>query len=202
MKDGAPDLGARTGLCCRVKYLGLYSLLGCIGPHWLAGRSISMRTRTRTWLSVACGLMSLSCEAVRSCAEIQCDEDQRCCTQNNSITTVHCCKLPLHAFLDNLDWIVRRLSGLLILLLLFVVGYFIQRVACPRPRRQTREEPSLLHGHASQDSLTPVLLLPTYDEVKYLPTYEEIMMEGNTDGLNSEDRRTTLHASRRARNSL
>ncbi|XP_056123963.1 uncharacterized membrane protein C3orf80 [Rhinichthys klamathensis goyatoka] len=163
--------------------------------------------RMRAWLSVACGLMSVSCEAVRSCAEIQCDEDQRCCTQNNSITTVHCCKLPLHAFLHNLDWVVRRLSGLLILLLLFVVGYFIQRVVCPRPRRQTHEEPSLLHGHASQDSLTgdfssPVLLLPTYDEVKYLPTYEEIMMEGNRDDLSSEERRTTLQTSRRARNSL
>ncbi|XP_067220558.1 uncharacterized membrane protein C3orf80 homolog [Chanodichthys erythropterus] len=164
--------------------------------------------RVRTWLSVASGLMSFSCEAVRSCAEIQCDEDQRCCTQNSSsITAVHCCKLPQHAFLDNLDWIVRRLSGLLILLLLFVVGYFIQRVVCPRPRRQTPEEPSLLHGHTSQDSLTgdfssPVLLLPTYDEVKYLPTYEEIMMEVNRDNLNPEERRTTLQTSRRARNSL
>ncbi|XP_065136264.1 uncharacterized protein [Paramisgurnus dabryanus] len=138
---------------------------------------------TWTLLSVLSGFVSLSCEAVRSCEELQCDEDQRCCTQENN-TTVHCCKLPQHTFLGNLDWIVRKLSGLLILLLLFLVGYFIQRVACPRPRRQTTEEPSLLHGHESQDSLTgefssPVLQLPTYEEVKDLPTYEEIMMEVN-----------------------
>lgn len=175
------------------------------GP--LDGRSM----RTRTLLSVASGFMSFSCEAVRSCAEIQCDEDQRCCTQNSSsITSVH--QFPLHTFLDNLEWLVRKLSGLLILLLLFVVGYFIQRVVCPRPRRQTPEEPSLLHGHTSQDSLTgdfssPVLLLPTYEEVNYLPTYEEIMMEVNGDNLNSntgamEERRATLQTSRRPINSL
>ncbi|XP_026138950.1 uncharacterized membrane protein C3orf80-like [Carassius auratus] len=167
--------------------------------------------RTRTWLSVASGFMSLSCEAVRSCAEIQCDEDQRCCTRNSSsITSIH--HLPLHSFLDNLERLVRKLSGLLILLLLFVVGYFIQRLVCPRPRRQTPEEPSLLHGHASQDSLTgdfssPVLMLPTYEEVNYLPTYEEIMMEVNRDNLNSntgaiEERRATLHTSRRPINSI
>ncbi|XP_016383603.1 uncharacterized membrane protein C3orf80 [Sinocyclocheilus rhinocerous] len=167
--------------------------------------------RLRTWLSVASGFMSFSCEAVRSCAEIQCDEDQRCCTQNSSSSITPIRQLPLHTFLDNLEWMVRKLSGLLILLLLFVVGYFIQRVVCPRPR-QTPEEPSLLHGHASQDSLTgdfssPVLLLPTYEEVNYLPTYEEIMMEVDGDNLNSnteamEERRATLETSRRPRNSL
>ncbi|XP_059371013.1 uncharacterized membrane protein C3orf80 [Carassius carassius] len=167
--------------------------------------------RTRTLLSVASGFISFSCEAVRSCVEIQCDEDQRCCTQNSSsITSIN--QLPLHSFLDNLERLVRKLSGLLILLLLFVVGYFIQRIVCPRPRRQTPEEPSLLHGHASQDSLTgdfssPVLLLPTYEEVNYLPTYEEIMMEVNRDNLNSntgaiEERRATLHTSRRPINSI
>ncbi len=167
--------------------------------------------RTRTLLSVASGFMSFSCEAVRSCAGIQCDEDQRCCTQNSSsITTVH--QFPLHTFLDNLEWLVRKLSGLLILLLLFVVGYFIQRVVCPRPRRPTPEEPSLLHGHTSQDSFTgdfssPVLLLPMYEEVNYLPTYEEIMMEVNGDNLSAnigamEERRATLQTSRRPINSL
>ncbi|XP_067307622.1 uncharacterized membrane protein C3orf80 [Pseudorasbora parva] len=163
--------------------------------------------RTRAWLSVASALTRVSCDAARSCAEIQCDEDERCCSQNSSsIPTVRCCKLPLHAFLDNLDWVVRRLSGLLILLLLFAVGYFIQRVACPRPRRPTPEEPSLLHGHAaSQDSLSgdcssPGLPLPTYEEVKYLPSYEEIMME--PDSRSPEDTRAAGQTSRRARNSL
>ncbi|KAL1260201.1 hypothetical protein QQF64_008028 [Cirrhinus molitorella] len=167
--------------------------------------------RTRTLLSAASGFMGFSCEAVRSCAEIQCEEDQRCCTQNSSsITSIR--QLPQHTFLENVEWTLRKLSGLLILLLLFVVGYFIQRVLCPRPRRQTPEEPSLLHGHVSQDSLTgdfssPVLLLPTYEEVNYLPTYEEIMMEMNEDNLNSdtgamEQRRATLHTPRGPRNTL
>lgn len=163
-------------------------------------------------LSVASGFMGFSCEAVRSCAEIQCEEDQRCCTQNSSSSITSVRQLPQHTFVDNLEWIARKLSGLMILLLLFVVGYFIQRVLCPRPRRQTPEEPSLLHGHASQDSLTgdfssPVLLLPTYEEVNHLPTYEEIMMEGNGDNLNSntgatEQRQATVQTSRGPRNTL
>lgn len=165
----------------------------------------------RTWLSVMSGLVSFSCEAVQRCGELRCVEGQRCCTSQENVTAVECCKLPPHTFLDNLDWIVRKLSGLLILLLLFVVGYFIQRVVCPRPRlhRQTPEEPSLLHGHASQDSLTgdfssPVLLLPTYEEVKYLPTYEEIMMELNesTNTGASEEGREISNTSRRTWNSL
>ncbi|XP_056328976.1 uncharacterized membrane protein C3orf80 [Danio aesculapii] len=161
--------------------------------------------RARTFLSVAPVFLSISCAALKSCAEIQCEEDQKCCrSQNSSQQDVQCCKV--HSFLDNLDWLVRRLSGLLILLLLFIVGYFIQRVVCPRPRHQSPEEPSLLHGHAlSQDSLSggfssPVLLLPAYEEVKSLPTYEEIMMESNGDALNLNTR--ALQTSRRARNSL
>ncbi|XP_073673504.1 uncharacterized protein [Garra rufa] len=168
--------------------------------------------RTRTLLSVASGFIGFSCEAVRSCAEIQCEEDQRCCTQNSSSSITSVRQRPQHTFLDNVEWLVRKLSGLLILLLLFVVGYFIQRVLCPRPRRQTPEEPSLLNGHTSQDSLaggfsSPVLLLPTYEEVNYLPTYEEIMMEVNGDDLNSdtgamEERRATLQTPKGPRNTL
>ncbi|KAA0702504.1 putative membrane protein C3orf80 -like protein [Triplophysa tibetana] len=163
----------------------------------------------RTCLCVMSVLVSFSCGAVQSCGESRCVEGQRCCPSKENVTAFQCCKLPPHTFLENLDWVVRKLSGLLILLLLFVVGYFIQRVACPRPRRQRPEEPSLLLGRASQDSLTgdfssPVLLLPTYEEVKYLPTYEEIMMEVNENSMTgaSEDGRAISNTSRRARNSL
>lgn len=153
-----------------------------------------------TWLGVVSGFVSFSCEAVQSCGDLRCVEGQRCCTREN-VTALQCCKLPPHTFLENLDWIVRKLSGLLILLLLFVVGYFIQRVVCPRPRSQTPGEPSLLHAQASQDSLagdSPVLLLPTYEEVKYLPTYEEIMMEENEHAnLGAEDGRVSSNTSRR-----
>ncbi|XP_041733772.1 uncharacterized membrane protein C3orf80 homolog [Coregonus clupeaformis] len=145
-----------------------------------------------------------SCHAFRRCGEVQCVEGHQCCpptvTGNGSASsTVRCCKLPLHIFFDNVGWVTRKLSGILILLLLFAMGYFIQRIICPRPRRHPHpehpEEPSLFHGHAtaSQDSLldrypeysfgdfTSPVLLPAYDEVKYLPTYEETMQEVHRD---------------------
>uniref|UniRef100_A0A672GGX7 Uncharacterized protein n=1 Tax=Salarias fasciatus TaxID=181472 RepID=A0A672GGX7_SALFA len=113
-------------------------------------------------------------------------------------SAVRCCKLPIHIFFDNVGWFTRKLSGILILLLLFAMGYFIQRIICPRPRRHPHhdrgEEPSLFHGHASasQDSLLDRYpeyslsdmaspSLPAYDEVKYLPTYEESMQETHRD---------------------
>nr|XP_006972734.1 uncharacterized membrane protein C3orf80 homolog [Peromyscus maniculatus bairdii] len=64
-------------------------------------------------------------------------ERERCCDSANA-TAVRCCKLPLHAFLDNVGWFVRKLSGLLILLVLFAIGYFLQRIICPSPRRYPR----------------------------------------------------------------
>ncbi|XP_077423115.1 putative membrane protein C3orf80 homolog [Vanacampus margaritifer] len=156
------------------------------------------------------------CQALRSCGEVQCADGQQCCPPivagNGSSNgdgsgggggvggglSVRCCKLPIHIFFDNVGWFTRKLSGILILLLLFAMGYFIQRIVCPRPRRHPHqdrgEEPSLFHGHAtaSQDSLldrypecNPVDFvspnLPAYDEVKYLPTYEESMQEMHPD---------------------
>ncbi|KAM9732670.1 putative membrane protein C3orf80 homolog [Menidia menidia] len=155
---------------------------------------------TGTFLS-AC-LIS-ACQALRSCGELQCVDGQQCCpptlSSGNASSSVRCCKLPIHVFFDNVGWFTRKLSGILILLLLFAMGYFIQRIICPRPRRhnnrdQHGEEPSLFHGHASasQDSLLDRYPeyslggfaspnLPAYDEVKYLPTYEESMQEMHRD---------------------
>lgn len=155
---------------------------------------------TRTFIS-AC-LIS-ACQAARSCGELQCVDGQQCCPpilsgNGSASSTVRCCKLPIHMFFDNVGWITRKLSGILILLLLFAMGYFIQRIICPRPRRhQNRdhcEEPPLFNGHASasQDSLLDRYPeyslggftspnLPAYDEVKYLPTYEESMQEMRRD---------------------
>lgn len=156
---------------------------------------------TGTFLS-AC-LIS-ACQAARSCGGVQCGDGQQCCppllTGNGSASpAVRCCKLPIHVFFDNVGWFTRKLSGILILLLLFAMGYFIQRIICPRPRRHPhheREEPSLFHGQtsasASQDSLLDRYPeyslsdvaspnLPAYDEVKYLPTYEESMQEMHRD---------------------
>ncbi|XP_068173451.1 uncharacterized membrane protein C3orf80 homolog [Antennarius striatus] len=155
---------------------------------------------TGTLLSVC--LLSV-CQALRSCGELQCGDGQQCCPpiaggNGSSGSAVRCCKLPIHIFFDNVGWFTRKLSGILILLLLFAMGYFIQRIICPRPRRHPHndrsEEPSLFHGHASasQDSLLDRYPeynltdfaspnLPAYDEVKYLPTYEESMQEMHRD---------------------
>uniref|UniRef100_A0A8C9U438 Uncharacterized protein n=1 Tax=Scleropages formosus TaxID=113540 RepID=A0A8C9U438_SCLFO len=138
-----------------------------------------------------------ACEALQGCGDVRCPEGQRCCAGANGSATARCCALPRHTFLDSLVWVARKLSGVLILLLLFAMGYFIQRIVCPRPRRHRngRDEPSSLLGGraaASQDSLleraaerapagglnSPVLQLPAYDEVKDLPTYEESMRVG------------------------
>ncbi|MFT7803767.1 hypothetical protein Z043-103106 [Arapaima gigas] len=135
-------------------------------------------------------------EALQDCGEVRCAAGQQCCARANYSVTARCCTLPRHTFLDSLGWVARKLSGVLILLLLFAMGYFIQRIVCPRPRRHrhARDEPSSLLGGraaASQDSLleraaerapggltSPVLQLPAYDEVKDLPTYEETMRLG------------------------
>ncbi|XP_034024182.1 uncharacterized membrane protein C3orf80 [Thalassophryne amazonica] len=169
-----------------------------------------------TFLS-ACLLSA--CQALRSCGEVQCGDGQQCCPpidagHGNGSSAVRCCKMPIHVFFDNVGWFTRKLSGILILLLLFAMGYFIQRIICPQPRRhphhERSDEPSssLFHGHASasQDSLLDrnpeislagftSLSLPAYDEVKYLPTYEESMQELRRDRsddslLSGNDERT------------
>ncbi|KAG8445235.1 hypothetical protein GDO86_010133 [Hymenochirus boettgeri] len=140
-----------------------------------------------------------------SCGDLLCGDKEGCCVFGNvSHTEIRCCKLPFHTFLDNVGWFVRKLSGLLILLVLFAIGYFLQRMICPSPRRYSsrrqqqqsgQDGPGLLNNTGSQDSLldsgrngsehelriisSPVFLqLPSYEEVKYLPTYEESMRPG------------------------
>ncbi|XP_039217011.1 uncharacterized membrane protein C3orf80 homolog [Crotalus tigris] len=74
-----------------------------------------------------------------SCGEEKCGAQESCCSYGNaSYAETKCCKLPFHTFLDNVGWFVRKLSGLLILLVLFAIGYFLQRIICPSPRRHGR----------------------------------------------------------------
>ncbi|XP_072313061.1 uncharacterized membrane protein C3orf80 homolog [Eucyclogobius newberryi] len=155
--------------------------------------------------TLVCVCLVSACEALQTCGDVQCGAGHQCCPPAGagnvtSGSTVRCCKLPIHVFFDNVGWFTRKLSGILILLLLFAMGYFIQRIICPRPRRQPTqqdrsEEPSLFYGHASasQDSLLEhypesyslgdiaSTNLPAYEEVKYLPTYEESMQEMHRD---------------------
>uniref|UniRef100_A0A8D0DFR3 Chromosome 3 open reading frame 80 n=1 Tax=Salvator merianae TaxID=96440 RepID=A0A8D0DFR3_SALMN len=75
------------------------------------------------------------------CGELKCGEQESCCSYGNvTHTETKCCRLPFHTFLDNVGWFVRKLSGLLILLLLFAIGYFLQRLICPSPRRRRRRQ--------------------------------------------------------------
>uniref|UniRef100_A0A3B5LZC0 Uncharacterized protein n=1 Tax=Xiphophorus couchianus TaxID=32473 RepID=A0A3B5LZC0_9TELE len=164
--------------------------------------------RTTRRLLSAC-LIS-ACQALHSCGGVKCVDGHQCCLlpvpgNGSSGSAESCCKLPIHVFFDNVGWFTRKLSGILILLLLFAMGYFIQRIICPRPRHRNQnqehaEEPSLFHGptSASQDLLLEPYPectlgdfaspnLPAYDEVKYLPTYEESMQEMHRDRDRSDD---------------
>ncbi|XP_053166376.1 uncharacterized membrane protein C3orf80 homolog [Hemicordylus capensis] len=88
-------------------------------------------------LALGAALLWPPCQG--SCGELKCGEQERCCRFGNiTYTEIKCCKLPFHTFLDNVGWFVRKLSGLLILLVLFAIGYFLQRIICPSPRRHNR----------------------------------------------------------------
>ncbi|XP_048201813.1 uncharacterized membrane protein C3orf80 homolog [Perognathus longimembris pacificus] len=69
------------------------------------------------------------------CAEPACAERG---DPGNGTAAARCCRAPLLAFLDGAGWLVRKLSGLLVLLVLFAIGYFLQRIICPSPRRFPR----------------------------------------------------------------
>lgn len=131
------------------------------------------------------------------CGDLLCGLHEGCCLFGNGTNQyIRCCKLPIHSFLDSISWILRKLSGIFILCVLFVIGYFLQRIICPQPRRfQTDTNSSLfsenlnytsdnslldrftdqeLHVITPRTSTTP-RSLPSYDEVKDLPSYEEFM---------------------------
>ncbi|XP_075793936.1 putative membrane protein C3orf80 homolog [Pelodiscus sinensis] len=151
-------------------------------------------------LALGAALLWQPCQGRWSCGELTCGERESCCDYGNvTYTEIKCCKLPFHTFLDNVGWFVRKLSGLLILLVLFAIGYFLQRIICPSPRRYSRpprqqDSPgSLLNVTAatSQDSLLdsssgsgsssrypgepePPLLPMSSPVFLQLPSYEEV----------------------------
>ncbi|XP_077204681.1 putative membrane protein C3orf80 homolog [Paroedura picta] len=98
-------------------------------------------------LALGAALLGPPCQG--NCGELKCGEQESCCNYGNfTAAEFKCCKLPFHTFLDNVGWFVRKLSGLLILLVLFAIGYFLQRIICPSPRRHSRRRP---RGHDDDD---------------------------------------------------
>lgn len=85
----------------------------------------------------------------------------------------------------NIAMVTRKLSGVLLLLLLLALGYSLQRLLCSRRGRLARGQ----HGHApvttSQDPLMegcspdpgPAPQVPSCHGAKRLPTYEETMRD-------------------------
>ncbi|XP_048398267.1 uncharacterized membrane protein C3orf80 homolog [Stegostoma tigrinum] len=131
------------------------------------------------------------------CGDLLCGLHEGCCLfGNDTHQHIRCCKLPIHSFLDSISWILRKLSGIFILCVLFVIGYFLQRIICPPPRRYRTDTTSSLFSenpnYASDNSLldrftdqelhvisphacTTPRSPPSYEEVKDLPSYEEFM---------------------------
>jgi len=139
--------------------------------------------------------------SIRRCGPDICSDDQICCTPGGN-NTATCCKQIVDPTYYNIAMVTRKLSGILILLLLFAMGYSIQRLICSKTRRRRRLHEDLEHLAASQSHPTttvsreplvtdpgssssgeadtvPPVSLPTYEECvcKRLPTYEESLLE-------------------------
>lgn len=137
--------------------------------------------------------------SIRRCGPDICRDDQICCAQGNNSSAVTCCRQPVDQTFYNIAMVTRKLSGVLIMLLLFALGYVVQRALCSKSRQLTQHP---LNGHppvtTSQEPLVessgldvpPVVQLPSYDECKRLPTYEETMRAGI--GTAGAPRRTSV----------
>lgn len=139
-----------------------------------------------------CFLVRTVVYSIRKCGQDLCRDDQICCAQGNDTSAVTCCKQFVDKTYYNIAMVTRKLSGVLIMLLLFAMGYFVQRVLCSRSRQLTPPH----NGHptvtTSQEPLTesctpdsrmdpaPAAQLPSYDECKRLPTYEETVRDGSS----------------------
>ncbi|XP_008290755.1 uncharacterized membrane protein C3orf80 homolog [Stegastes partitus] len=120
--------------------------------------------------------------SIQRCGKDLCRDDEICCAQGNNTTAVTCCRQFVDKTYYNIAMVTRKLSGVLIMLLLFAVGYFVQRLLCSRSRQLTPPQNGQPPVTASQEMLmescTPdssvdaAPHLPTYDECTRLPAYE------------------------------
>lgn len=127
---------------------------------------------------------------IRKCGQDLCRDDQVCCAQGSNSTAVTCCRQIVDSTYYNIAMVTRKLSGVLILLLLFALGYFVQRMVCSRVRQHAPADTGLPAATVSQEELmrsctsdslvhpARIVQLPSYDECKHLPTYEETVRSG------------------------
>ncbi|KAK2822376.1 hypothetical protein Q5P01_022441 [Channa striata] len=145
-----------------------------------------------------CFLVRTVVYSIRKCGRDLCPDDQICCAQGHNSTAVTCCKEFMDNTYYNIAMITRKLSGVLILLLLFAVGYFVQRMLCSRSRQLTPSHNAHPAVTTSQDPLVescapvssldpaPAAQLPAYDACKRLPTYEETVLNHGGSGRGPE----------------
>lgn len=123
--------------------------------------------------------------SIRRCGQDICRDEQICCPQGNNSSAVTCCKQLVDKTYYNIAMVTRKLSGVLILLLLFALGYSLQRVLCSKTGRLvqapsghppvTTSQDPLMESNSPDQALATQL--PSYDESKRLPTYEETMRD-------------------------
>ncbi|KAM3603959.1 uncharacterized protein V6R79_004565 [Siganus canaliculatus] len=152
---------------------------------------------------IVCFLVRKTVYSIRRCGRDICRDDQVCCAQGNDTAAFTCCRQFIDTTYYNIAMVTRKLSGVLIMLLLFAAGYLVQRVLCSRSRQLTpphNGQPSVttsqdpLVESSTSDSLVdpaPATQLPSYDECKRLPTYEEIVRVGSRAEPQSDTEQTT-----------
>lgn len=135
--------------------------------------------------------------SVHRCGQDLCPDEQVCCPQGNTSGAVTCCRRLVDKTYYNIAMVTRKLSGVLILLLLFALGYSLQRALCSKTGRLGQAQNGLPPVTTSHDPLmegsspgqdgdqdvdqdvdqAPTAQLPPYEGSKRLPTYEETMRE-------------------------
>uniref|UniRef100_A0A674NYL0 Granulins domain-containing protein n=1 Tax=Takifugu rubripes TaxID=31033 RepID=A0A674NYL0_TAKRU len=114
-----------------------------------------------------------------------CPDEHGCCPHGSNSSAVVCCQRLTSKTYYNIAMVTRKLSGVLLLLLLFALGYSLQRLLCSRTGRLAQAQ----NGHpavtTSQDPLMesgspdqgPAAHMLSYHGPKRLPTYEETMRD-------------------------
>uniref|UniRef100_A0A3Q1EHD4 Uncharacterized protein n=1 Tax=Acanthochromis polyacanthus TaxID=80966 RepID=A0A3Q1EHD4_9TELE len=124
-----------------------------------------------------CLLARTAVYSIRRCGQDLCRDDQICCAQANNTVALTCCRQVVDNAYYNIAMITRKLSGVLIMLLLFAAGYFVHRLLCSRSRQRTPPSNGQPTVTASQEllveSCTPD---SSVDAAPRLPTYDEYVL--------------------------